>query len=260
MDRVTALKDYQALVKAKPELRIGKLVGCRAVDYGTYSERLKASRRGRKSPYEMLNNPADRAYLEGKAKQLSQKLHSILGLYAGLVPSFRPLHAKYLCYRFNASCLLDPCGGWGGRMLGAVSLGCKYICCETNVELMDGYQRLTELTGGDIRVIWQPAETVDFTELDYDFIMSSPPFDDLEIYRGCPRYTNWLHQMLLPTTTMAFASLKTGGWMALCIPEQLAAGISDRIGRYDETITLPIRNRTNGKHAKHEVVYCWHKK
>lgn len=146
-------------------------------------------------------------------------------------------------------------------MLGAVSLGCKYICCDTNVELMDGYQRLVEVSEGNVTTIWQPAETVDYSQLpEYDFILTSPPFADLEIYRGSPEYTNWVEEMLLPMTTRAFASLKTGGWMALCIPDHLALCICNNIGNHDETVPLPIRNRKKGQNTKQELVYCWHKK
>lgn len=255
-----AQADYRNLIKAVPELRVSKLVGCKAVDYGTYDQRLKAHRRGRKSPAEMLSNPTDRAFLESRANYHKQSVRNILGLYAGLVSSFRPLHAKYLCHRFGATSVLDFCSGWGGRMLGAMSLGCQYTGIDTNHDLQEGYDRLFQVTGTQATMLWQPAETVDFTKLEYDFILTSPPFGDLEMYQNQPTYQNWEKQFLLPVVKGAFFSLKHGGWMALCIPYGLAKSIAQEIGQYDETVLLPIRSRQLGFNSKAEIVYCWHKK
>lgn len=254
-----ARRDYQCLVRAEPELRMGRLVGCKAVDWGTYKERLKARRRGKRSPAEVLADPEQRAYLEQKAAHLGQDLHSILGLYAGLCSSFRPLHAKYLCHRFKATHVVDFAAGWGSRMLGAHAAGCRYTGVDTNVGLKEGYEKLIRLTGGKTTMIWDGAETVDFTELpEFDLVMTSPPFGDLEVYPGMPRYNDFTRDWFIPTSICAFAALKPGGWMALCIPEDMARALIEELGEPDEVIQLPIRARqSGGGEVRTEAVYCW---
>lgn len=253
-----ARRDYECLVKAEPELRIGRLVGCRAVDWGTYAERLKARRRGMRSPAQVFADPARRALIEEKAAQLGQQVHSIIGLYAGLVSAFRPLHAKYLCHHFGATHVLDFSAGWGGRMLGAHAAGCRYTGVDTNVDLREGYERLVKLTGGETTMIWDGAETVDFTELpEYDLVLTSPPFGDLEVYEHMPQYEDFVRDWLVPVTLAAFAGLKPGGWMALCIPEAFAEELSREIGEPEEVIRLPIRARKSGEDGRTESVYCW---
>jgi hypothetical protein len=172
-----ATRDYQKLVKANARLCLSN-VGHRAVDFCTYSERLKASQKGKKAPVEWLEDSDRRKKLEAASTKLGQQIKHIIGLYGGLVSSFRPIFAKYLCERYGGTSVLDFSAGWGGRLLGVVSCGARYVGIDTNHDLREGYDKLKEITGGDITMYWQPAETVDFSTLDYDMILSCPPFAD----------------------------------------------------------------------------------
>lgn len=249
--------DFVKLVKAKPVLNLSNL-GHKAVNYATYTERLKASRRGMKAPKEILDDPVRRAIIEKKAEQLGQKPHQILGIYCGLVSSFRPMTAKYLCRRFNATSVLDPCAGWGGRLVGATAAGCRYIGIDSNTDLKEGYDRLIQLTGGDVTLIWSPAESVDFSQLKYDFVLSCPPYADLETYMNVPTYQNWKEEFFIPVFSRAYASLQEIGYMALCLPESLYVVLAEHLGECHETINIPIRCRDK-RRTKTETVYCWYK-
>lgn len=254
-----AVKDYQSLVKAQPRLCLSN-VGHRAVDYCTYAERLKASKRGRRPPIDWLTDTERRQKLEEKAKMLNQQIKHIIGLYGDLVSSFRPIFAKYLCHRFGGRSVLDFSAGWGGRLLGVVSTGAKYTGIETNHDLKAGYELLKEITCGDMIMLWQPAETVDFSLFDYDMILTCPPYADKETYQHTPKYNDWNIEFLIPVTTRAFENLKRGGWMVLCIPSELYEVLEREIGKAEETIELPIRARRKGVTTRTETAYCWKKK
>jgi hypothetical protein len=254
-----AIKDYHALVKSEARLCLSN-VGHRAVDLCTYAERLKASKRGRRPPVEWLEDPDRRQQLEDKAKHHGQQIRHIIGLYGGLVSSFRPIFAKYLCQRYGGTSVVDISAGWGGRLLGVVSCGSKYIGIDTNKELACGYDKLKQITGGDVTMLWQPAETVDFSSLGYDMILSCPPYAEKEHYPHMPQYRDWLKEFLIPVTRRAYDGLKLDGSMVLCIPEPLADAISREIGQADEFVDLPIRARKKGLTSRTERAYCWNKK
>ena len=57
----------------------------------------------------------------------------------GSVVMFKATTAKYLYKKFKAKSVLDPTAGWGGRMLGAWSLGINYTGIDTNVEMIPAY-------------------------------------------------------------------------------------------------------------------------
>jgi len=98
----------------------------------------------------------------------------------GSIVCFKAFPTKYLCKRFNATKMLDFTAGWGGRLLGARSLGIKYIGIDTNTNLRSGYKKMIEKFGG--MMIWESCLKVDFSQLDYDFVLTSPPYMNLEIY------------------------------------------------------------------------------
>ena len=60
----------------------------------------------------------------------------------GAIVPFKSSTAKYIYKRFGATNVLDPTAGWGGRLLGASSLGIKYTGLDTNLNLRDGYNRM----------------------------------------------------------------------------------------------------------------------
>ena len=87
--------------------------------------------------------------------------------------------------------MLDPTAGWGGRMLGAWALGIDYTGIDTNVNMKPAYDSMIEMLNSKtpaifeepkLQMLWQSALDVDFSTLDYDFVLTSPPYVNLEIY------------------------------------------------------------------------------
>ena len=81
--------------------------------------------------------------------------------------------------------LFDPCAGWGGRMLGTVSAGWKYIGCDPNVETFDNLSRMIEFLDIQNKVELNniPVEDYNIEALDgVDIVLTSPPYFNLEVY------------------------------------------------------------------------------
>ena len=98
---------------------------------------------------------------------------------------YRPQMAKMICDRYNPKMVLDPCAGWGGRMLGCVASGAYYIAFEPNTETFNNLQRLIGFLGiqDKVRIICDDALNMDKYDLpNFDLILTSPPYFDLEVY------------------------------------------------------------------------------
>ena len=137
----------------------------------------------------------------------------------GSIVAFKASTAKYIYKRFGAKNVLDPTAGWGGRMLGAMSLGINYTGIDTNINMKEAYKSMMNIdepweqtsyprawedgegTSGEvlsaiydenhhIKMIWDSCFNVDFSEGDYDLVLTSPPYDNMEIYEHSELYDN----------------------------------------------------------------------
>ena len=183
---------------------------------------------------------------------------------------FKPRIASILTSIFKATRVVDPCAGWGDRCIGVMAKGIDYIGIDSNVELKDAYAQMSKRFNLTPTMLFQPAETVDFTELPvYDMILTSPPYFTLERYNGMPAYdgyNGWVDTFLKPVIQRAWASLKQEGWMCLNVPSNTTK--SSKWGIYESIVAfmgLPHRiyrmNLQNGTTIgdNNEGIYCWHK-
>jgi hypothetical protein len=142
----------------------------------------------------------------------------------GYAHEFPPYIARVHFISFNANTVLDPCAGWGGRMIGAASLGIHYVGCEPATETYKGLLRLGEWlkqfdTGFDFRIINKPFEDVEESELgEFDLAYTSPPYYDTELYsdeetNSCNRFTTfekWVEGFYLPMIRKALKLCRQG--------------------------------------------------
>lgn len=135
---------------------------------------------------------------------------------------YRPHLAKTICKHYDAQTVFDPCCGWGGRMLGAVAAGARYIGCEPNTET---YQNLTKLAAflgieNQVKLFNSPAEEINLSPLSYDLVLTSPPYYNLEVYSSedtqsenrYNSYADWLKQWFEPLVLSTAAKAKTVCW------------------------------------------------
>jgi hypothetical protein len=142
------------------------------------------------------------------------------------VNEFPPHVARDLCRKSGLdrnSRVLDPCGGWGGRMIGVSVVADSYTCFEPATSTAQGLKNLSEFIrsvnpdfGTEINCepYEDSVERVGF----YDFAMTSPPYYDTEHYsdepsNSCIRYTSfddWCAGFYLPLVDKTLRQLKTG--------------------------------------------------
>ena len=136
---------------------------------------------------------------------------------------YRPQMAKMVVTNLGAKRVLDPCAGWGGRMLGCIASGAEYVAFEPNTETYQGLLKLIEFLGIEdkVRIIKDSALEMDKYDIgEFDLILTSPPYFDLEVYshedtqsiKGCYTYSMWVNNFLKPLIELSTSHMKQNGW------------------------------------------------
>jgi hypothetical protein len=163
---------------------------------------------------------------------------------------FPVLLAKDLYNEFcpEGGAVLDPCHGWGGRLVGfLLSKAGRYVGCDPSPETFEGVKRMAAdllpyVSDKTVSTFMLPYEDA-LIEGPFEFALTSPPYYDLEQYTGDDssfrRYGNFrawdegFYSLLISKT---HAVLKQGGVFALQVGnqkyplEKLAKEHAERVG------------------------------
>jgi 16S rRNA G966 N2-methylase RsmD len=227
-DETTLLKDWNSLVNWTPtgqETASTTRVGMKLCEH--YFPNFYNIKNSKGESFQSKWNPT---VLE-KVLRWNRKSHSTpylseikRGIYfcSGLTKNtmFRPHLAKSIAIHYNAMIVLDPCAGWGGRMLGAVASGAEYIGYEPNLETFNNLVELaTFLNITDrVQLYNTPAENMDTHQV--DVVLTSPPYFNLEIYSDGPNqsenyyssYEEWRDKWLAPIVMKSTNNSKVSCW------------------------------------------------
>jgi 16S rRNA G966 N2-methylase RsmD len=251
-------------------------------------------KKGRKSPIEFFNNDED----------LKRGIKKVLCLYGKTTPStireiccnedessrcnnFPPRVAASIVrslYPLNQEIsILDPCAGFGGRMMGFSAARVKsYTCIDLSQKTYNGLneeksfiQKAGSLTS--IEIIYGDCieKMMDITT-EFDLVMTSPPFVDKEEYVGVPFYTatqDWRDKFMVPFMKLCKEKLSPNGILALYLGKTVNSksnklpNIADDIAKSIGLIACPDivfrmgqqeNNRTAGG-TKLTAVQVWKK-
>jgi hypothetical protein len=144
----------------------------------------------------------------------------------GSVTKYRALTTKAIVRFFGATRVLDPCAGWGGRLLGTLAAGATYLGCEPDPQTAAGLRAILADTAIPVArrsagtILEQPAEIAlpTLANGSYDLILTSPPYFNMELYNGeqqsLTSYTSWdtwTQGWLRPVITAALEKLTPSG-------------------------------------------------
>jgi hypothetical protein len=179
------------------------------------------------------------------------------------VVAFKTTTAKHIYHRYHATKVLDPCAGWGGRMLGAWGLGIDYIGYDTNLDLANGYAALQRAclainAAPHLEVRYTNCLDAEFPE--YDCVLTSPPYANKEIY---PHSHIWLSEtdyyinFLVPLLTKCLAGCKAGGVVCFNISPQMYHMLTQvhRFRLCDEEVEM-LQQKRLAKDKK-DKIYVW---
>lgn len=195
------------------------------------------------------------------------------------VSNFKPSVARFVWERYGRrGRVLDYSGGYGARMLGAMSSGMEYVCFEPCSDIADGLDNfgrfLHDTIGGSYEVVRCGSETAVVRRGYFDVAFSSPPYFDYEWYSDegtqsivkFPVYDDWLSGYWRATIENCVESLADDGVFAVCLSDQDGSTllsdterICSEIGLYQfERMCVPFMNVFSGR--KYEVILSYSKK
>jgi len=196
--------------------------------------------------------------LKTKKSILPDFVHDNLVHFNGGVVGFPCSVAKAVTDRYCpvGGSVVDPCAGWGGRLLGVSSAGRFYYGFEPWDKTYDGLTRIIAHFGLNSSV--QKSE-FDSTKapLLCDFILTSPPYVDLEIYGRPFSKSDWL-SLIKRIFSYAEKSLTPGGYLILNLPGYLKTLLPQTLLKE----AAPVYWNTSSKVRtldKAECLYIWHR-
>jgi hypothetical protein len=241
--------DVNALKRVKPEqILVGRralasTVGLRLAN-AYHPQIWEIRRHGRSAVDCFLDDQRLRAALEKSARFYpnrrcwnAQCLRSVLRFqHRSRVSNFRPAVARALYQRYSpeGGRLLDFSAGFGGRLLGSLTLNRHYVGIDPAVRQFQGLQRmasaLTGLAIGTAEIIRGCAEDLlpALPGRAFDAVLSSPPYFDTEeydssIHQSCHRfgsYVDWREGFLRPVIEHGCRLLRPGATCLLNVKDQ----------------------------------------
>lgn len=283
LNKATAVADFIKLREnvscanmsdVKPRNRFG----ANFVDFFTMSRRLATvgkegisfydfwSQKGEYQKKHYIQNIIESYKKRGSNQNEIQIFWRIFNLYFGAINIFKPVIAMNVYCMYKPKCVLDMTMGWGGRLVGCAALDIpKYIGIDLNAKLKQPYaDMVTALkphtkTKFDLR--FQDALTVDYSGLDYDLVLTSPPYYDTEQYEGQPIMdkATWDADFYEPLFKLTWKHLKRGGHYCLNIPIQVYERVASKVlGKAHEMLPMPKGPRTANEKYR-EYIYVWTK-
>lgn len=281
-------KDLNNLNKFDATTNANNFAGNPFLYHFQFKNLLKCRRQDGKTIYDIAANPDEWAKLIEQTKLRNRGGRTAAGnifecfrINLGSVVMFKSTTAKYLYKKYKAKSVLDPTAGWGGRMLGAWSLGIDYTGIDTNVEMIPAYDAmiafLNEETGFDnalfevdngsnLKMIWQSCLDVDFSQIEYDFVLTSPPYINLEIYEHMELWdsdTAFYKEFFIPLWQKCCDNIKKGGHVAFNIsPKMYEDAVKNGLPpcHEEEDLLQQMGQKANalkkGK-KKQDKIYVW---
>jgi len=266
-----AIKDFRKLQDSKFTTTIK--AGNKVVDYFTFASRLNTVSRKNINFYDFLYNsdefinsmPSIKRMIDFYANSklsFEFKVHTVFRMYYGSINTFPTIFAAALLDNYKPTRILDPCSGWGNRLVAAMSRGISYTGFDTNTD--NNYKNIIETllpyapAGGSYSVEYRDARGVDYSQYKYDCIFTSPPYYNIEIYNGTVKqsredWNKWYGEVF----KKAFEYLTIGGIMILSINQRMYDDVFKPLfGEADGEILLTCSRENKYQ----EFIYLWRRR
>jgi len=255
-----------------------KLCGNRIVYHHQFENLIRTPARHHKSFHEFMTDDSLRQQLIMETnkrcipygrKITPSIMYDVYRANKNCVTIFKASTAKYIYKYYGAKHVLDFTAGWGGRMLGAWSLGIEYTGIDTNINMKHGYDAMLMklscthkyLTNGKLKMIWDNCLNVDLSVYDFDLVLTSPPYINLEKYEHMTPFDSddmYYKEFLMIMLDRCLEHIKQQGWVCINISVAMYDKLTKKYGyrECDEKHILPnAKNKQNL--TKCEYIYCW---
>jgi len=203
----------------------------------------------------------------GRTGTMPNRIKACFDINKGSICAFKAAQSM-VCYKeCEATQILDPTAGWGGRLLGAWAMGLDYTGIDTNIDLKEGYDDLiTLLHNYDLKIkrespklamIYQDTLEVDYDDIEFDCVLTSFPYCNLEVYQNMTKFEDD-DDYLFFLTTIFGKCVEGENVCDICI------NVSPSIwAQWNKEYEIPkpdleieLKQQT-GQHPKADKVYIW---
>ena len=172
---------------------------------------------------------------------LNQSIGNQYRVVGGAAADFPPMVARDIFKNYyNGGRVLDPCHGWGGRLVGAMLADVQeYVGVDPSPIAYAGVERIynafKEYQNTKVTLIAQPFEDCKWKDGEFDFAFTCPPYFDVEKYAGedtstkrYPKFEQWCEHFYLPLIVNTMRALKDDGVFCIVVGSQLYP-LADRL-------------------------------
>lgn len=191
-----------------------------------------------------------------------KKYYYCYGLCFGRINAFKITNALQIYNRYSPNiAVMDPFCGFGGRLVGAMIKNINYIGIDLNSDLEPCYNKLiqdfSDKTQSKITLLFQDSNTIDYSKYNYDMVFSSPPYENIEIYKHMEKKTpdEW-NKFYKEIFQKLWDNLQPGGTYIININEKIYKKVLEPLfGSAIESILLKKSSKNDYK----EFIYVWTK-
>ena len=276
-------KDLKNLLDFEADENTNNFYGNPFLYHFQFKNLLNCKREGGRTIYEIYKDRAEWDKLIDSARKRNRGGRTAAGnvfecfrINLGSIVMFKSTTAKYLYKKYNAKSVLDPTAGWGGRMLGAWALGIDYTGIDTNTNMKPAYDKMTEYLSSynqfnnplfeqenntNLKMIWSSALDVDFSKIDYDFVLTSPPYVNLEIYEHMDKWSSdeaFYKEFFIPLWQKSVDNIKKGGHVCFNIsPKMYDDAVTHGLQPCDDEEDLKQQLGQQTGKKKQDKIYIW---
>ena len=276
-------KDLKNLLDFDADENTNNFYGNPFLYHFQFKNLLNCKREGGRTIHEIYKDRAEWDKLIDSARKRNRGGRTAAGnvfecfrINLGSIVMFKSTTAKYLYKKYNAKSVLDPTAGWGGRMLGAWALGIDYTGIDTNTNMKPAYDKMTEYLSSynefnnplfeqenntNLKMIWSSALDVDFSKIDYDFVLTSPPYVNLEIYEHMDKWSSdeaFYKEFFIPLWQKSVDNIKKGGHVCFNIsPKMYDDAVTHGLEPCDDEEDLKQQLGQQTGKKKQDKIYIW---
>ena len=256
-------------------------IGNNVVDYFTFRQRLETKGKYDISFFGFIQNIEEfkqkkfiqtmlTYYKDVKNKNNTKNeyivLKEVYNICISAINIMRPLNCMEIYTKYKAKRVLNFCAGWGGSTVAAAALNLDaYYGVEINSDLKQPYDNMITFLqtkcATKFENIIADAVDVDYSNMIYDTVFSSPPYYFLEKYANNLKYDSKKDmddKFYRPLFTKTYNGLQPGGHYIINICKEVYDNVlKGLLGDAHESFPLKKSKRQNN-HT--EMVYVWVKK
>jgi site-specific DNA-adenine methylase len=188
----------------------------------------------------------------------------------------RPLYCIEIYLKYKAKNVLNFCSGWGGTLVSACALNLNtYTGIDINTNLKIPYDNMISFLKNnsktsilpdtsncltEVNMYYEDASLFDYTKINYDFVLSSPPYYFLEKYENNNYYSSkkeMNEKFYIPLFKNSYQGLSLGGTYVINICKEVYDNVlKPLLGDANKIIPYKKSKKQNNYV---EMVYIWFK-